>query len=59
LPPSSSAIPTVDIKKEVNDTTSALPGGNELDKKDRLIVEGTDKVIKPISDRVNVITRDY
>ncbi|CAF5150039.1 unnamed protein product, partial [Rotaria socialis] len=40
-------MPTVDIKKEVNDitttTTSASPSGNELDKKDRLIVEGADK----------------
>ncbi|CAF3363447.1 unnamed protein product [Rotaria sp. Silwood1] len=42
----SSATSTVDIKKEINDTTatSAPPGGNELEKKDRPIVEGTDKV---------------
>jgi hypothetical protein len=41
-------IPTVDIKKEANDTTatSAPPGGNELEKKDRPLVEGTDKVNK-------------
>ncbi|CAF1210250.1 unnamed protein product [Rotaria sordida] len=40
------ATSTVDIKKEINDTpvTSAPPGGNELEKKDRPIVEGTDKV---------------
>lgn len=46
LPSSASTIPAVDIKKEPNDTTatSALPGGNELEKKDRPIVEGTDKV---------------
>jgi hypothetical protein len=34
---------TVDIKKEVNET-STPPGGNELEKKDRPLVEGTDKV---------------
>ncbi|CAF3505803.1 unnamed protein product [Adineta steineri] len=46
LPTSSTAISTVDIKKEPNDTpvTSAPPGGNELEKKDRPLVEGTDKV---------------
>ncbi len=38
-----SSLTTVDIKKEVNDT-SAPPGGNELEKKDRPLVEGTDKV---------------
>lgn len=41
-----SNMPIVDIKKEPNDitATSAPPGGNELDKKDRPLVEGTDKV---------------
>ncbi len=34
---------TVEIKKEVNEI-STPPDGNELDKKDRLLVEGTDKV---------------
>ena len=34
---------TVDIKREMNET-SVLPGGNELEKKDRPLVEGTDKV---------------
>jgi hypothetical protein len=45
---STTEIPTVDIKKEANDTTatSAPPGGNELEKKDRPLVEGTDKVNK-------------
>jgi len=45
---STTEIPTVDIKKETNDTTatSAPPGGNELEKKDRPLVEGTDKVNK-------------
>jgi len=43
----SSAISTVDIKKEAIDTTaiSAPPGGNELERKDRPLVEGIDKVI--------------
>ena len=41
-----SDIPLVDIKKEPNDTTatSASLGGNELEKKDRPLVEGIDKV---------------
>lgn len=39
---------SVDIKQEMNDTTVTSvppPGGNELEKKDRPLVEGTDKVI--------------
>jgi hypothetical protein len=47
VPSSASAISTVDIKKEAIDTTaiSAPPGGNELERKDRPLVEGIDKVI--------------
>lgn len=40
---SSTTLPLGEIKKEVNDT-SAPPGGNELEKKDRPLVEGTEKV---------------
>lgn len=38
-----SSVPSVDIKTEMNETI--IPsGGNELEKKDRPLVEGTDKV---------------
>lgn len=41
--PSSSPTAMVDIKQEMNET-SVAPGGNDLEKKERPLVEGTDKV---------------
>ena len=42
--------PTVDIQKEINDgtitTTNVESDGNELEKKDRPIVDGTNKVVR-------------
>ena len=42
--PAATSLPIGEIKKEVNDTSAPPPGGNELDRKDRLLVEGTEKV---------------
>lgn len=41
---SSSEMSIADIKKEPNDITTTPPDGNELEKNERPLVEGTDKV---------------
>lgn len=43
LPTPATSLPIGEIKKEVNET-SELPDGNELEKKDRPLVEGPEKV---------------